>query len=174
MCSKKLLPALKDGLQVHWQQQAALHIVSVQAAEWPGLWSEYSHNICRPTLVCVPSQASGGVPGPRGGLVYDQLTTIGSADLPKYACQTRLAEEYPDRAVAWFAVGCYYLCAGQHESARRFFGKATAMDAAFAPAWLGFGHAFAAQDESDQARPPGGRTPCCSRALGFLPHPSLL
>jgi tetratricopeptide (TPR) repeat protein len=65
----------------------------------------------------------------------------------------RLAEEYPDRAVAWFAVGCYYLCVGQHESARRFFGKATALDAGFAPAWLGFGHAFAAQDESDQARP---------------------
>lgn len=64
----------------------------------------------------------------------------------------RLAEEYPDRAIAWFAVGCYYLCAGQYESARRFFGKATALDASFAPAWLGFGHAFAAQDESDQAR----------------------
>lgn len=63
----------------------------------------------------------------------------------------RLAEEYPDRAAAWFAVGCYYLCAGQYESARRFFGKATALDASFAPAWLGFGHAFAAQDESDQA-----------------------
>ncbi|KAK9828405.1 hypothetical protein WJX81_004996 [Elliptochloris bilobata] len=63
----------------------------------------------------------------------------------------RLAEEYPDRAAAWFAVGCYYLCAEQHESARRFFGKATALDASFAPAWLGFGHAFAAQDESDQA-----------------------
>ena len=63
----------------------------------------------------------------------------------------RLAEEYPDRAAAWFAVACYYLCAGQYESARRFFGKATSLDASFAPAWLGFGHAFAAQDESDQA-----------------------
>ena len=72
----------------------------------------------------------------------------------QYSLSCRLAEEYPDRAIAWFAVGCYYLCAGQFESARRFFGKATALDASFAPAWLGFGHAFAAQDESDQARSP--------------------
>lgn len=36
--------------------------------------------------------------------------------------------------------------------ARRYFGKATALDRGFAPAWVAFGHAFAAQDESDQAR----------------------
>eukprot|EP00887_Chlorella_sp_A99_P002438 scaffold10.g2438.t1 len=51
----------------------------------------------------------------------------------------RLVEEYPEKAVSWFA-------------ARRTFGKATALDRAFAPAWVAFGHAFAAQDESDQAR----------------------
>ncbi len=61
-------------------------------------------------------------------------------------------EEYPDRAVSWFGVACYYLCIGRYENARRYFGKATTVDASFAPAWLGFGHAFAAQDESDQVR----------------------
>ena len=60
-------------------------------------------------------------------------------------------EEYPDRAVSWFGVACYYLCICRYESARNYFGKATTVDASFAPAWLGFGHAFAAQDESDQA-----------------------
>lgn len=59
-------------------------------------------------------------------------------------------EEYPDRAVSWYGVACYYLCIGRYENARRYFGKATIVDASFAPAWLGFGHAFAAQDESDQ------------------------
>ena len=37
------------------------------------------------------------------------------------------------------------------ESARRYFSKATTLNHRFAPAWVGFGHAFAAQDESDQA-----------------------
>jgi anaphase-promoting complex subunit 6 len=39
----------------------------------------------------------------------------------------------------------------QYEAARRYFGKATALERSFAPAWIAFGHAFAAQDESDQA-----------------------
>jgi len=41
---------------------------------------------------------------------------------------------------------------GDFESARRYFAKATALNHRFAPAWVGFGHAFAAQDESDQVR----------------------
>ena len=59
-------------------------------------------------------------------------------------------EEYPERGVSWFAVGCYYLCTRQYETARRYFGKATTMGNSFAAAWIGFGHAFAFQDESDQ------------------------
>jgi anaphase-promoting complex subunit 6 len=62
----------------------------------------------------------------------------------------RLVEAYPDKAIAWFGVACYYFCIGRYDSARRFFGKATTLDGSFAPALLGFGHAFAAQDESDQ------------------------
>lgn len=62
----------------------------------------------------------------------------------------RLVEEYPDRALSWFAVGCYYLCTHQHDKARRYFGKATTMENNFAAAWIGFGNAFAFQDESDQ------------------------
>eukprot|EP00891_Asterochloris_glomerata_P009640 jgi/Astpho2/9640/e_gw1.00146.47.1_t len=63
----------------------------------------------------------------------------------------RLVQEYPERALSWFAVGCYYLCTQQFESARMYFGKATTLESSFAPAWIGFGNAFAAQDESDQA-----------------------
>ena len=37
------------------------------------------------------------------------------------------------------------------ENARRYFSKATTINMRFSPAWVGFGHAFAAQDESDQA-----------------------
>lgn len=35
--------------------------------------------------------------------------------------------------------------------ARRFFHKSTTLNPYFAPAWLGYGHTFSAQDESDQA-----------------------
>lgn len=63
----------------------------------------------------------------------------------------KLVEEYPERALSWFAVGCYYLCTQQYDSARRYFGKATTIENSFAAAWIGFGNAFAFQDESDQA-----------------------
>ncbi|KAL1529343.1 hypothetical protein AB1Y20_000297 [Prymnesium parvum] len=63
----------------------------------------------------------------------------------------QLEEEYPQLAVSWFAVGCYYLMIADFENARRYFSKATTIDMRFSPAWVGFGHAFAAQDESDQA-----------------------
>ena len=63
----------------------------------------------------------------------------------------QLVEEHPARAVSWFAVGCYYLCISQHDSAERYFQKATGLEKDFAPAWMGYGHAFAYQDESDQA-----------------------
>ncbi|KAL2620164.1 hypothetical protein R1flu_000369 [Riccia fluitans] len=62
-----------------------------------------------------------------------------------------LVQEYPTKAISWFAVGCYYYCIRQYDHARRYFCKATAMENSFAPAWLGFGNAYAAQDESDQA-----------------------
>jgi|EP01049_Picozoa_sp_SAG25_P010783 anaphase-promoting complex subunit 6 len=63
----------------------------------------------------------------------------------------QLVDHHPQEAVAWFAVGCYYHLVGSYDSARRYFEKATHLDNWFAPAWLGYGHAFAAQDESDQA-----------------------
>lgn len=70
---------------------------------------------------------------------------------PQYrlACLLRrghkLVEEYPDRAVSWFGVGCYYMATQQYEQARRFFAKATQLDKDNAYAWIGFGHAFAEQ-----------------------------
>ena len=59
-------------------------------------------------------------------------------------------EEYPERAVSWFAVACYYYCVRQFDTARRYFSKATSLEGALSQRGL-FGHSFAAQDESDQA-----------------------
>ena len=63
----------------------------------------------------------------------------------------RLVDSFPDTAEAWYAVGCYYYLCNKFEKARINFLKATSLNAYFAPAWLGYGHTFAAQDESDQA-----------------------
>ena len=64
---------------------------------------------------------------------------------------SRLVRDYPDSGIAWQAVGCYYYATAQYDAARRFFGKATQLAPRHAPAWIAYGHAFAAQDESDQA-----------------------
>nr|CAD7454447.1 unnamed protein product [Timema tahoe] len=57
----------------------------------------------------------------------------------------------PDMAISWFAVGVYYYVIGRSDPARRFLGKATTMDKLFGPAWLAYGHSFAAENEHDQA-----------------------
>jgi hypothetical protein len=57
----------------------------------------------------------------------------------------KLVEEYPDSALAWFGVGCYYMAARQFEQSRCFFAKATQLDKHHAHSWIAFGHAFAEQ-----------------------------
>lgn len=68
-----------------------------------------------------------------------------------YLLSHSLVAEYPKKAVTWFAIGCYYMVTRQFDSARKYFSKATSIDPSFVQAWIGYGHAFAAQDESDQA-----------------------
>jgi tetratricopeptide (TPR) repeat protein len=62
---------------------------------------------------------------------------------------------FPPFPVSWYAVGAYYLAARQPDAARRHLARATQLQRAFAPAWLAYGHAFAALDERDQARARG-------------------
>jgi tetratricopeptide (TPR) repeat protein len=47
--------------------------------------------------------------------------------------------------IPWFAVGSYYFLIGNNDEARRYFNKATQLDVNLGPAWIGFGHAFAAE-----------------------------
>lgn len=63
----------------------------------------------------------------------------------------KLVDNYPQKAVAWYAVGCYYYLIEKYEQARRYFSKATSIERMFGSAWLGFGHSFAAEGEHDQA-----------------------
>ncbi|XP_008787886.1 anaphase-promoting complex subunit 6 isoform X2 [Phoenix dactylifera] len=72
-----------------------------------------------------------------------------SNDIYMMACN--LVKDYPQKALSWFAVGCYYYCIKKYDQARRYFCKSTSVDGTFAPAWIGTGNAYAAQEESDQA-----------------------
>ncbi|KAH8663969.1 hypothetical protein BX600DRAFT_436546 [Xylariales sp. PMI_506] len=62
-----------------------------------------------------------------------------------------LADSHPEEPVTWLAVGIYYFAIDKIAEARRFFSKASMMDAHFGPAWIGFAHTFAAEGEHDQA-----------------------
>ncbi|XP_013780860.1 cell division cycle protein 16 homolog isoform X1 [Limulus polyphemus] len=63
----------------------------------------------------------------------------------------KLVDLYPEKAIAWFAVGCYYLLINKTDAARRYLSKATTLDRVFGPAWLVYGHSFAVENEHDQA-----------------------
>ncbi|XP_010274424.1 PREDICTED: anaphase-promoting complex subunit 6 [Nelumbo nucifera] len=68
-----------------------------------------------------------------------------------YLMACNLVKDYPQKALSWFAVGCYYYCIKKYDQSRRYFSKATQLDGTFAPAWIGYGNAYAAQEEGDQA-----------------------
>lgn len=62
-----------------------------------------------------------------------------------------LADTHPEEPCTWLAVGIYYFSVDRIAEARRYFSKASMMDAHFGPAWIGFAHTFAAEGEHDQA-----------------------
>ena len=62
-----------------------------------------------------------------------------------------LADNHPEEPCTWLAVGIYYFATDKIAEARRYFSKASMMDAHFGPAWIGFAHTFAAEGEHDQA-----------------------
>ncbi|KAL6879238.1 cell division control protein 16 [Trichoderma novae-zelandiae] len=62
-----------------------------------------------------------------------------------------LADSHPEEPCAWLAVGIYYFSIKKIAEARRYFSKASMMDAHFGPAWIGFAHTFAEEGEHDQA-----------------------
>ncbi|GAA0165335.1 ubiquitin-protein ligase [Lithospermum erythrorhizon] len=68
-----------------------------------------------------------------------------------YLMACNLVKDYPQKALSWFAVGCYYYCIKKYDQSGRYFSKATSIDGTFAPAWVGHGNAYAAQEEGDQA-----------------------
>jgi anaphase-promoting complex subunit 6 len=90
---------------------------------------------------------------PDSSAMFVQLASLVELGEPTalFAVAHRLVAEYPKSAVAWHAVGCYYLARGAFDAARQHFRRATAIDASLGVAWLGFGRAFGALGEHDQA-----------------------
>lgn len=67
---------------------------------------------------------------------------------PKEVCSSLSIVTH--KAIAWYAVGCYYYLIKNLALARRYFSKSTDLQRDFGPGWLGFGHAFAVEGEHDQ------------------------
>jgi tetratricopeptide (TPR) repeat protein len=90
---------------------------------------------------------------PDSGAMFVLLATLVELGEPTalFAVAHRLVADYPRSAVAWHAVGCYYLARGAFDAARQHFRRATTIDASLGVAWLGFGRAFGALAEHDQA-----------------------
>lgn len=63
----------------------------------------------------------------------------------------KLVDLYPEEAISWYAVGCYYDLINKTEQARRYLTKAASLDRLFGPAWLAYGHSLAKEKEHDQA-----------------------
>ncbi|ORY92298.1 hypothetical protein BCR43DRAFT_88272 [Syncephalastrum racemosum] len=62
-----------------------------------------------------------------------------------------LVDHMNDQAVTWHAVGLYNLYIKNYQEARKYFQQATSLDQYFEPAWLGYGHAFAGENDHNQA-----------------------
>jgi anaphase-promoting complex subunit 6 len=62
-----------------------------------------------------------------------------------------LADNHLEQPCTYLAIGIYYFSIDKIAEARRYFSKASMMDANFGPAWIGFAHTFAAEGEHDQA-----------------------
>jgi anaphase-promoting complex subunit 6 len=89
-----------------------------------------------------------------------------------YYLAHKLVSADPDSVISWFAVGAYYFLIKKFDLARKYFAKCNKMDRNFAPGWIAFGHAFAAQDESDPAmaayRTASRLFPGCHQASLFI------
>lgn len=68
-----------------------------------------------------------------------------------YEYAQELVDKMNDEAVAWHAVGLYYLYIKHNLDARKFFSKALMMNQFFQESWLGYGHTFSAEKEHEQA-----------------------
>lgn len=84
-----------------------------------------------------------------------------------YELAQDLVDKLNDNPVSWYAVGIYYMYIKRYGEARRYFryvvpsrrivdvwlvnSQATTMDPYFEASWLGYGHAFAAENDHDQA-----------------------
>ena len=83
--------------------------------------------------------------------MYINIFNIFSFTLALFRLAHQLVDCDPDNATAWYAVGCYYFVIGKFEEARKYFHKTTSLDRNHGTAWLMRGHAFAAENEHDQA-----------------------
>ncbi|KAI3643292.1 hypothetical protein MP228_012847 [Amoeboaphelidium protococcarum] len=68
-----------------------------------------------------------------------------------YEIGSSFATHYPESALTWYIVGLYYLSTRKYAMSKRYFSQCTSIDPQFVDGWLGLGHAFSMNKESDAA-----------------------
>ncbi|KAI3638433.1 hypothetical protein MIR68_003562 [Amoeboaphelidium protococcarum] len=68
-----------------------------------------------------------------------------------YEIGSSFAIHYPESALTWYIVGLYYLSTMKYAMSKRYFSHCTSIDPQFVDGWLGLGHAFSMNKESDAA-----------------------
>ncbi|CAO3614622.1 unnamed protein product [Mucor hiemalis] len=68
-----------------------------------------------------------------------------------YEYAQELVDRLNDEAVAWHAVGLYYLHVKKNLEARKYFTIALKNNRFFQQSWLGYGHSFSAEKDHEQA-----------------------
>ena len=68
-----------------------------------------------------------------------------------YGTAQRLVQAFPNLALSWFAVACYYLLQSNHNQVRKYLEKSLAQDKLYILSWIAYGVSFSENGEYDQA-----------------------
>ena len=68
-----------------------------------------------------------------------------------YGTAQRLVQAFPNLALSWFAVACYYLLQNSHNQVRKYLEKSLALDKLYILSWIAYGVSFSENGEYDQA-----------------------
>ncbi len=89
---------------------------------------------------------------PRGLILHLVCCVAMSLTSELFSIGHRLVNTFPNSALAWYAVSCYYFALKKHQVSRKYLCKAISLDANFASAHMAFGISLACEGERDQAR----------------------
>jgi anaphase-promoting complex subunit 6 len=84
-------------------------------------------------------------------IIFIACCVINNSTKDLYRLGQEMVKCFPELALSWYAVSCYYYSLGKHVMTRRYLTKAINLDPHFSHAHFAFGLSFASEGEHDQA-----------------------